>query len=296
MTNCARCEEGLYNIDVKAGKCLSCGRSLTLTIKQEMKQKVSMKAKHKFSLTDKLKVIFGGAVHINYTIIIDVPKGYSIEAGSPTAAEMTVEPVIGDEPMPEKITDQPDVNVATSGEEPSVLKSESESPVEVEEPNLDPPAMDKIISGFPGIGKTYYYNNSNGNALDSDSSAFSWLPHKEGEEKVRNPEFPANYMKHIAENIGKVDIILVSSHKEVRDALYEAGIPFTLVYPDKDSKVELLARYKERGSDEKFLEMLDVNWDKFMAEMEAQQGCDHVVLPSGMYLSEHIENADKTEA
>ena len=35
-------------------------------------------------------------------------------------------------------------------------------------------------------------------------------------EKHRNPEFPDNYIQPIKENIGKVDYIFVSSHKEVR--------------------------------------------------------------------------------
>lgn len=34
MSDCARCEEGLYNVDVQAGECLACGRSLTLTYQE----------------------------------------------------------------------------------------------------------------------------------------------------------------------------------------------------------------------------------------------------------------------
>ena len=51
----------------------------------------------------------------------------------------------------------------------------------------------RVISGFPGIGKSYLFNNGkNILIIDSDSSNFSWL-----EPGVRNPEFPHNYMKHI---------------------------------------------------------------------------------------------------
>ena len=84
----------------------------------------------------------------------------------------------------------------------------------------------KIISAFPACGKTYAYEKLNKKGytiLDSDSSQFSWCyeydPNSDKIEKHRNPEFPNNYIKHIKENIGKVDYIFVSSHKEVRDAM-----------------------------------------------------------------------------
>ena len=105
----------------------------------------------------------------------------------------------------------------------------------------------KIISAFPACGKTYAFEKLNENGyeiLDSDSSKFSWMDvvdkvyemKNRGKElqrryiKVRNPEFPSNYIQHIKENIGKADYIFVSSHKEVRDALIQNGIYFTLVY------------------------------------------------------------------
>lgn len=56
--------------------------------------------------------------------------------------------------------------------------------------------------------------------LDSDSSNFSWVKDENGNNtKERNPEFPKNYIEHIKSNIGKVDVIFVSSHKVVREAL-----------------------------------------------------------------------------
>ena len=119
----------------------------------------------------------------------------------------------------------------------------------------------KVIAAFPACGKTYCFNrNEDYIILDSDSSKFSWMyrkrtkeelddarkeweatPHlmtttsyintiKDQEIKVRNPEFPKNYIEHIKENIGKVDYIFVSTHEEVRKALTDAGIEFILVY------------------------------------------------------------------
>ena len=78
-----------------------------------------------------------------------------------------------------------------------------------------------VVSAFPGTGKTHFAKYTDLDVLDSDSSKYSWV--KEG---VRHPDFPANYIRHIKENLGVVNIILVSTHKVVREALTEAGIDF----------------------------------------------------------------------
>lgn len=117
----------------------------------------------------------------------------------------------------------------------------------------------KIISVFHACGKTYAFKKLNEKGykiLDSDSSQFSWCydynpVNSDKIEKYRNPEFPKNYIQHIKENIGKVDYIFVSSHKEVRGALIENGIYFTLVYPGRKMKAEWVGRCFLRGSGEK---------------------------------------------
>ncbi|KKK65553.1 hypothetical protein LCGC14_2972950, partial [marine sediment metagenome] len=92
-----------------------------------------------------------------------------------------------------------------------------------------------IISAFPATGKTHFYRNTKLKVLDSDSSHFSWLPNKQ-----RHPNFPENYIDHIKQNMGDVFIILISSHKVVRDALVKEGIKFTLIYPNRELKEEYL--------------------------------------------------------
>ena len=98
----------------------------------------------------------------------------------------------------------------------------------------------KVFSVFPACGKTWLYehqNDFNLKILDSDSSNFSWKDEKYtlpdfgdgcqyGHRKVRDPEFPKNYIAYIKEQLEKdeYDFIFVSSHEEVRKALYEAGI------------------------------------------------------------------------
>ena len=144
----------------------------------------------------------------------------------------------------------------------------------------------KIISAFPACGKTYAFKKLNEKGykiLDSDSSQFRWCydynpVNSDAIERYRNPEFPKNYIQHIKDNIGKVDYIFVSSHKEVRDALIENGIYFTLVYPGRKMKAEWVGRCFLRGSGEKFCQLIADNWDKWIDEMEEVEDCDRYIL------------------
>lgn len=132
-----------------------------------------------------------------------------------------------------------------------------------------------VVSAFPGTGKTTLFNSEiceSLNVLDSDSSTFD------------KSEFPANYMEHIKSNLDGKDLILVSSHKEVREALVENNIEFILAYPTLRCKEEYIQRYIDRGSPEAFVKLLTEQWDNWISEMESQQECEHSVLGSGIFL------------
>lgn len=135
-----------------------------------------------------------------------------------------------------------------------------------------------VISAFPGCGKSHFFrNNKDMEVLDSDSSKFD------------KAHFPQNYIEHIKSNLGKVDIIMVSSHKEVRDALVENGIPFILVYPSPEIKEEYIQRYIDRGNTGSFVQLLNNNWEIWLKELEKQKGCKKIKLKKGQYLSDVIQ-------
>lgn len=122
-----------------------------------------------------------------------------------------------------------------------------------------------VVAAFPGCGKSSFFNTYGSICLDSDSSNFSWLLKEDGT-KERHPEFPANYINHIKENLGKVKWIFVSSHDVVRDALSDNKINFFLVYPSIDRKSEFLQNYKDRGSPDSFINLLDNKWEDWIRE------------------------------
>jgi hypothetical protein len=141
----------------------------------------------------------------------------------------------------------------------------------------------KVVAGFPGVGKSFFFDRYL-SSLDSDSSLFSWI-----EKGVRNPDFPNNYMDHIKYSMGRVDFIFVSTHEEVRRALEENDIEYTIVYPSNELKEEYLQRYRNRGSDEKFIQFIGNMWYGFIEDIEMETYPKHVKLKSGQYLKDVLE-------
>lgn len=136
-----------------------------------------------------------------------------------------------------------------------------------------------LVSAFPGTGKSHYVNNDakylpDNFSTDSDSSTFD------------KEEFPENYIEHIKNKIEQgYSRVFISSHKEVRDALVKHNLPFVLVYPKKELKQEYLDRYKKRNSTPEFISLLRNNWDDWMNDLREQEGCYHIELESGQFLS-----------
>lgn len=148
----------------------------------------------------------------------------------------------------------------------------------------------RVIAAFPACGKTYCFDrNEDYIILDSDSSKFSWIYPEDSIAKRRNPEFPKNYIDHIKENIGKVDYIFVSTHEEVRKALADAGIEFTLVFPEWPLRAEWVGRCFIRGSGEKFCQLITDKWEEWLWQMEDEvisNNRKYYRLKAGEYLSD----------
>lgn len=139
----------------------------------------------------------------------------------------------------------------------------------------------RIISAFPGCGKTYATSelsriHGEEYVSDSDSSGWGW-----SSPGVRNPDFPGNYLDHICNMIGTAEVIFISTHLGVRQGLESRKIPFTLVYPENGCASEYLDRYKQRGSPSSFLDRVMPNFIEWVDELKNQRGCRHHVLGAG---------------
>ena len=148
-----------------------------------------------------------------------------------------------------------------------------------------------IISAFPGTGKTYYSQQHPDTAFDLDSSNFNWM--EVDGKRVRNPDFPQNYVEHIENNIGKYNYIFISSHKSVRDLLAAAGIPFAVVYPRRSEKSIYIERYTQRGSSQSFIDCIINKWETLISDCEANCYQQHdsvcVILGNSETISDVID-------
>jgi hypothetical protein len=64
-----------------------------------------------------------------------------------------------------------------------------------------------------------------------------------------------------------------------------------LVYPYGTLKEQYLKRYKDRGSDEAFIRLLDGNWEKWMDEVNfLPKGIEFIRVDADMYLENAIIN------
>lgn len=144
----------------------------------------------------------------------------------------------------------------------------------------------RIISAFPGAGKSYLVKSHahRKTIVDLDSNEYTLGHDKTG--KVLGGDFPANYIHAINDQLGKVDILLVSIHKEVRQALQNAGLEFTLVYPEIKLKTEYIDRFVKRKDPQSFIDLFNDNWDQIIEQLKSQEDCEHIVLKSGQYLND----------
>lgn len=173
----------------------------------------------------------------------------------------------------------------------------------------------KVFSVFPACGKTWLYEHQKDfglKILDSDSSKFSWKTVKVPQPdfgdgcqwentKMRDPEFPNNYIAHIKEQLEKdeYNAIFVSSHEEVRKALEKAEIDYTNIYPDQSNLESWIGRCYLReleGNNGFPIKVLIDNWNKWINDMIIDSiNHDSIVLKHNEYLSGVLDKMFKEE-
>lgn len=142
-----------------------------------------------------------------------------------------------------------------------------------------------IILGFPAVGKSRLkemFKNSDIKVVDSDSSMFD------------KSDFPANYMRHIESLIGKVNIIMVSTHETVREAFKSADfiydVPMYICYPSLELKDEWLDRCRNRCNNEKFIKLIDDNYEQWIKDIMGETQFEHLMIDKpDEFLSDKIK-------
>lgn len=145
----------------------------------------------------------------------------------------------------------------------------------------------KIISGFPGVGKSTaieFLKFFNIECYDSDSSKFSWIVSEDGE-KERNPNFVKDYVDHIKSLLDKDAFVFVSTHEDFLMALSKERIKFEIVYPSVFRKEEFAEIYEKRGN--AFGKIVIENWNTWINAF-SQYSVPQVILVKGNFLIHYL--------
>lgn len=139
-----------------------------------------------------------------------------------------------------------------------------------------------VVSGFPGIGKSFIATKVPYMVRDLESSDYHWkgtrgvFDKDENGNKIPMENWPHNYIRDIKE-LDKAKVyrnVMVSSHEMIREEMSKAGIKYTNVFPENtpEMKQYMLQRYKDRQNPQSFIADIDKNWEKYIASMENDKG------------------------
>lgn len=108
-----------------------------------------------------------------------------------------------------------------------------------------------IICGFPGTGKTQMAKVSRWVDLESTPFDRNWLLY-------------AQVAKHMSDQGYDV---MVSTHRELLDALEQIETRYTAVIPPIADKTTYLMRYLCRGDSDEFRNLIAANWERWITDI-----------------------------
>jgi hypothetical protein len=140
-----------------------------------------------------------------------------------------------------------------------------------------------VIAGFPGIGKSWFIETraKGKRVADLEPSSFKCGKDQSG-------YWPSNYLTAVRQAMAESDIVLIATYPEIITTLVVEGVALIIVYPDSSQSVEYEQRYRARGNHERIIEILIKNFKSNVENLVALDGCKHVVLKPGQYLSDVI--------
>ncbi|WP_304393266.1 hypothetical protein [uncultured Clostridium sp.] len=152
-----------------------------------------------------------------------------------------------------------------------------------------------IVSAFAGVGKTTLAKKYNKDVIDLESGNFKWLENgnteatKGDNKRTQNPRYPINYLEAIKKANSEYKVVLISQHEVIRKCLDAVKLDYTVVYPDISMKQEFIERYQKRGNNEKFINLIISNWEKWISDLDKINNHNKIILQKGQYLEDYID-------
>lgn len=123
-----------------------------------------------------------------------------------------------------------------------------------------------LIASFACLGKTTFTNKYPDLAIDIESIHYArkyknkdlndeiakgsdnWMP---------NPEYPENYINDVIDSIGKRKVIFLTTAVDVLSELDKLNIRYSILYPGKNRRAQVLSDARKRGNGPAFVSFLD---------------------------------------
>lgn len=141
---------------------------------------------------------------------------------------------------------------------------------------MNRPINTTIVSGFPGIGKSWLAQLYPKAVRDLESSDFHWFKDPINDHQSPNPQWPHNYMETIKalDKSGMYRVVMVSSHASIRKYMADEKIRYTNICPQDtpEMKTIFMKRYRDRGSSEEFIQNMDEHWSEYVQGMIQDPG------------------------
>lgn len=152
-----------------------------------------------------------------------------------------------------------------------------------------------VISGFPGVGKSYAERMNPNKFVDLESSVYHWED-PNSDKKVAKSTWPNNYIDAIEDmhklptelwrlrieyNISKpMKYIFVSSHDQIRSALHARNIPYVNLVPQPTDEMKriMIQRYHDRGSPSSFIDNMISNYVSYVNSLLNDQNASAITL------------------
>ncbi len=130
----------------------------------------------------------------------------------------------------------------------------------------------KIFAVFGGLGKTTLAEKYPNLVNDIEVSGYRYVYNlniqntekvKGLKNRVKNPEYPNNYLRAVGRAINKKAVICVVLSAEILTKLERTGFQYDIFYPAKTMRDEVLRRIRKRGNTKAFQDKIKNIFDRY---------------------------------
>ena len=147
-----------------------------------------------------------------------------------------------------------------------------------------------VIAGFAGVGKTTLAKKYK-NVIDIESSIYKYdysmydnidyEGFKGRKDRVKNTNFPQNYIDAINQAKQKYDVVLIWLCDEAIDLYNKFGINFVVCYPNAEAFEGYKQRYISRGNSQTWIDNLINYYDEFVVNKLEKSNYEKIILDKG---------------